>query len=125
MDEPSCTLARAIAALPRRRIIYTNACEPYAHKVLQARGLTGLFDAVYGVEHAGFHPKPDRLAFETVFAIDGLNPATAAMFEDDARNLRVPHAMGMQTVYVAPEPLDAPHIQHHTDDLAAFLARLT
>ena len=118
-------LATSIAALPGRRIIYTNACEPYAHKVLEARGLTGLFDAVYGVEHAGFHPKPDRLAFETVFAIDGLNPATAAMFEDDPRNLAAPHEMGMQTVYVAPDPLEAPHIQHHTDDLAAFLARLT
>lgn len=118
-------LATSIAALPGRRIIYTNACEPYAHKVLAARGLTGLFDAVYGVEHAGFHPKPDRLAFETVFTIDGLNPATAAMFEDDPRNLMVPHAMGMQTVYVAPDPLKAPHIQHHTDDLAAFLARLS
>ncbi len=118
-------LAGAISALPGRRIIYTNACEPYAHKVLAARGLTGLFDAVYGVEHAGLHPKPDRLAFETVFAIDGLNPATAAMFEDDPRNLKVPHELGMQTVYVAPDPLEVPHIQHHTDDLAAFLARLT
>jgi putative hydrolase of the HAD superfamily len=24
------------------------------------RGLAGLFDAIYGVEHAAFHPKPDR-----------------------------------------------------------------
>lgn len=118
-------LAAAIADLPGRRIVYTNACEPYALKVLEARGLSGLFDAVYGVEHAGFHPKPDRAAFEMVFAADGLNPATAAMFEDDTRNLQVPHAMGMRTVHVAPEAAPADHIHHHTDDLAAFLARLT
>lgn len=118
-------LAAGIAALPGRRIIYTNACKPYAHRVLEARGLSGLFDAVYGVEHADFHPKPDRLAFETVFARDGLDPAQAAMFEDDTRNLIVPHQMGMKTVHVAPDPSPQDHIHHHTDDLAGFLARLT
>lgn len=118
-------LAARIADLPGRRIVYTNACEPYAVKVLEARGLSGLFDAVYGVEHAGFHPKPDRAAFEMVFAADGLNPAKAAMFEDDTRNLQVPHAMGMRTVHVAPESAPADHIHHHTADLADFLGRLT
>lgn len=118
------SLAAAIAALPGRRIIYTNGCEPYAQQVLAARGLSGLFDAVYGVEHAGFLPKPERAAFEAIFARDGLSPSTAAMFEDDPRNLKVPHAMGMRTVFVAPDPLDAEHIHHHTDDLAAFLERL-
>lgn len=117
-------LADALAALPGRRVVYTNACEPYAMRVLQARGLSGLFDAVYGVEHAGFHPKPDRTAFETIFALDGLDPTRAAMFEDDPRNLAAPHAMGLRTVYVAPEPLQANHIHHHTDDLADFLRQL-
>jgi putative hydrolase of the HAD superfamily len=121
---PDPGLATAIRALPGRRIVYTNACAPYAEKVLAARGLTGLFDAIYGVEHANFHPKPTARAFETVFAQDGLAPATAAMFEDDARNLAVPHALGMRTVHVAPSHEPAPHIHHHTDDLAAFLSHL-
>lgn len=121
---PDPALALAIRALPGRKIVYTNGCAPYADKVIQARGLGGLFDAVYGVEHAGFHPKPAAIAFQTVFAMDGLAPEAAAMFEDDARNLAVPHALGMRTVHVAPSPEPAPHIHHHTDDLAAFLARL-
>lgn len=118
-------LAARIADLPGRRIVYTNASEPYAVKVLEARGLSGLFDAIYGVEHAGFHPKPDRAAFEMVFGLDGLDPTRAAMFEDDIRNLKVPHAMGMRTVHVAPEAAPQDHIHHHTDDLAAFLGTLT
>ncbi len=122
---PDPGLAASIAALPGRKIVYTNACAPYAEKVIAARGLGGLFDAVYGVEHAAFHPKPEARAFQTVFAQDGLNPAEAAMFEDDARNLAVPHALGMRTVHVAPAPEPAPHIHHHTDDLADFLSRLT
>jgi putative hydrolase of the HAD superfamily len=121
---PDPALATAIAALPGRKIVYTNACAPYAEKVLAARGLTGLFDALYGVEHAAFHPKPAPEAFATIFAKDGLTPTAAAMFEDDARNLVVPHALGLQTVHVAPEPALAPHISHHTNDLAGFLARL-
>lgn len=121
---PDPALAQAIAKLPGRKIIYTNACAPYAEKVLAARGLGNLFDAIYGVEHAEFHPKPDAQAFATVFARDGLNPVQGAMFEDDTRNLAVPHALGMRTVHVAPDPAPADHIHHHTDDLAAFLARL-
>jgi len=121
---PDPELGRAIAALPGRKIVYTNACAPYAENVIAARGLAGLFDRIYGVEHAGFHPKPDARAFQAVFAQDGLTPATAAMFEDDPRNLAVPHALGMQTVHVAPTPAPAPHVLHHTDDLAGFLVRL-
>ena len=117
-------LAARLAALPGRRIVYTNACVPYANKVLHARGLTGLFDAVYGVENAGFRPKPEQAAFAEVFAADGLDPTRAAMFEDDPRNLSAPHQMGMQTVLVAPKPVRARHIHHHTDDLAGFLAKI-
>lgn len=122
--EPDPDLATAINALPGRRIVYTNGTEPYARQVIAARGLDGLFDAVYGVEHAGFRPKPERLAFEAIIAQDGFHPERAAMFEDDARNLAAPHEMGMATVHVAPEREPADHIHHHTDDLADFLARL-
>jgi putative hydrolase of the HAD superfamily len=123
---PDPALAGAIAALPGRRIIYTNADVAYARKVLQARGLDGVFHALYGVEEAGYLPKPRADAFARVFAADGLDPTRAAMFEDDPRNLAVPHDLGMKTVHVAPAPLaePAPHIHHHTSDLAAFLARI-
>jgi putative hydrolase of the HAD superfamily len=121
---PDPDLAARIGALPGRRIVYTNGSAPYAARVLAARGLGDLFDAVYGVEHAGYRPKPAREAFDLVFAMDGLSPATAAMFEDDPRNLAAPHAMGMRTVHVAPEPEPAAHIHHHTADLPGFLGLL-
>ncbi len=123
--EPDPALRAGITALPGRRIVYTNGSEPYARRVLAARGLEGAFDALYGVEHAGYRPKPARAAFETVFALDGVEAGAAAMFEDDPRNLEAPHQMGMRTVHVADAPAPAQHIHHHTDDLAAFLARLT
>lgn len=121
---PDPDLAAGIRALPGRRIVYTNGSAPYAERVLAARGLSGLFDAVYGVEHAGYLPKPEPGAFDQVFARDRLDPGTGAMFEDDPRNLAAPHAMGMKTVHVAPDPQPAEHIHHHTDDLTGFLSRL-
>lgn len=121
---PDPMLAARLRDLPGRKIVYTNGCAPYAEQVLDHRGLDGIFDAVYGVEHANFRPKPERSAFETVFAADGLRPEQATMFEDDVRNLQAPHAMGMQTVHVAPAPDPHPHIHHHTDDLTEFLTRV-
>ncbi len=121
---PDAALRARITALPGRKIIYTNGSAPYAARVAAARGLDGVFDAIYGVEHANYAPKPDAEAFRTVFDADGLTASRAAMFEDDPRNLVAPHAMGLRTVHVAPGPLEAAHIHHHTDDLSGFLARL-
>lgn len=117
-------LRQKITDLPGRKIVYTNGSAPYAQRVLEARGLGGAFDAVYGIEHADFNPKPERVAFERVFEADGIAPEQGAMFEDDPRNLSAPHEMGMKTVHVAEEPHEADHIHHHTVDLNAFLGRL-
>jgi putative hydrolase of the HAD superfamily len=117
-------LVSAISALPGRKIVYTNGSENHAKRVLAARGLSAVFDAVYGVEHADFKPKPTHDAFAAVFAKDGVTPHSGAMFEDEARNLAVPHALGMRTVHVHQTPTSAPHIHHHTDDLTDFLSQL-
>ncbi len=122
--EPDPVLAAQIRNLPGRRIVYTNGCAPYAERVLDARGLSGLFDAVYGVEDADYLPKPDHDAFAKVFEKDGLTPSEAAMFEDDPRNLQVPHSLGMRTVHVAQHQDTGAHIHFHTDDLSSFLAKV-
>ena len=121
---PDPHLAELIGQLPGRRIVYTNGSAPYAAQVLRARGLDAAFDAIYGVEHAGYLPKPQEMAFRAVFDRDGTDPMQAAMFEDDPRNLTAPHAMGMRTVHVAPERGEGGHIEHHAPDLPAFLGRL-
>ncbi|WP_342078732.1 pyrimidine 5'-nucleotidase [Yoonia sp. SS1-5] len=122
--EPDPALAARIKALPGRKIVYTNGSHNHAKRVLAARGLSLSFDAVYGVEQAGFRPKPSAGAFEAVFATDGIAPKRAAMFEDEARNLAVPHQIGMKTVHVHDTPETGDHIHHHTSDLAAFLSQL-
>lgn len=117
-------LRARIAELPGRKIIYTNGTAPYAEQVTAARGLDGLFDAIYGVEHAGYRPKPEAAAFEKIFALDDVDGPTAAMFEDEARNLSYPHSIGMRTVHVAPKRDECAYITHHTDDLSGFLKQI-
>lgn len=126
---PDTGLLAAISALPGRKVVYTNGSREHARRVTAALGLSTAFDALYGFEDAGYLAKPKPAAFAGVFARDGLDPAAAAMFEDDPRNLMEPHRLGMRTVLVAPaaDPgtaEDTTHIHHRTDDLTDFLGRL-
>ncbi|MEO8529709.1 MAG: pyrimidine 5'-nucleotidase [Deltaproteobacteria bacterium] len=118
--ETDLVLAARIRALPGVKIVYTNGPKDHAERVTAARGLSGVFDGLYGIGEAGFRPKPERAAFETIFAQAGVRADQAAMFEDDPKNLLAPYAMGMRTVLVH-QPGDGEHIHHKTDDLTAFL----
>ncbi len=130
---PDPVLARAIARLPGRKIIHTNADAAYAGRVLAARGLSG-FDAILGIGETGWHPKPDLRAYDAIRAAVGFDPREAAMFEDAPRNLAVPFTQGMRTILVGsghdgpghrPMPPEATlHITHHTLDLSGFLDAL-
>lgn len=119
---PDPDLAELIGALPGRKIIYTNGTVPYAQNVIKARGLRDTFDAIYGVENANFRPKPERAAFEKVFGIDGFDRQSAVMFEDDARNLEVPKAMGLATVHISETHSDAVYIDHRAPQLTDFMS---
>lgn len=119
-------LRTAIGRLPGRKIVYTNGSRTHARRVTAALGLDGAFDRLYGFEDAAYVPKPEAAAFAAVFALDGIDPRRGAMFEDDHRNLAVPHSLGMRTVLVGPRletgNAGRPHVHHATDDLVAFLA---
>lgn len=118
---PDPDLARAISRLRGRRVVFTNGDSAYAARVLAARGLSDTFDMVYGAEHAGFASKPGPEAFARVFRREGLAPRESAMFEDDLRNLAVPHGLGLATVLVGGDAT-ADHVDYRTDDLTGFLA---
>ena len=117
---PAPLLSAAIGRLPGRKVVFTNGSREHARRVTGAAGLDGAFDALYGFEDARFVPKPEAAAFDAVFALAGLAPARAALFEDDHRNLAVPHRLGMRTVLVGPQAAH-PHVHHQTEDLAGFL----
>ena len=90
---------------------------------------------MFDIVAAELEPKPRPQVYERFLARHDVDPARAAIFEDLARNLEVPHALGMITVLVVPEGAgtvlreewelagrDAPHVDHVTDNLAGFLS---
>ena len=92
------------------------------------------FDDVFDIKAAELEPKPRPRSMSAFSPAIRSIRTEAAIFEDLARNLEVPHALGMTTVLVVPEGArvvlredwelagrDAPHVDHVTDDLAGFL----
>jgi len=123
--KPNPLLGAAIMALPGRKIIYTNGTIPYAKEVLTKLQISGVFDVIYGVESAEYHPKPEKSAFEKVFSLDKTNTENAAMFEDDQRNLIIPKKLGMRTVLVTPSyETKLTHVDYITSDLTNFLRQI-
>lgn len=118
-------LAAALARLPGRRLIFTNADAGHATRVLQRLGLETRFDDIFHIGTAAFVPKPNPESFERLRAAHAIEPASACFFEDVERNLEPAAALGMTTVLVrAPlEERPAAYVNHATADLAGFLAQ--
>jgi putative hydrolase of the HAD superfamily len=135
--EPNAALGQAIEKLPGRKLILTNGTRRHADAVLARLELDRHFEDVFDIVAAQLEPKPSPQTYDRFLKVLNVEPATAAMFEDLARNLAVPHALGMTTVLVVPERTrevlregweleghDAPHVDHVTDDLVGFLQEL-
>jgi putative hydrolase of the HAD superfamily len=130
---PAPDLDAALAALPGRKIVFTNGSVPHATRVLNRLGVAHRFEAIFDIAAAAYIPKPDPKPYDVIVRQFGIAPRRTAMVEDVARNLIPAHALGMTTVWVpggperaAPAPADAPYVHHRTgEDLAAWLNGLT
>ena len=116
-------LIAALERLPGRRLIFTNADDVHAERVLARLGLADLFDEVFHIGSFGFLPKPDPAGFARLAADHGVDPRATAFFEDAERNLAPAADLGMTTVLVGPHAAasTATFVHHRTDSLASFL----
>lgn len=130
-------LAKAIARLPGRKIIYTNGSRGHAERVADKLGVLHLFDDITDIASNNFCPKPEADAYQSFVSQHQLKPRSAVMFEDMPHNLEVPHALGMATVLVHSDYNDHPvqksikqwtslpdHVHHQTYNLTEFLGSL-
>lgn len=132
--EPNPALGSAIAKLPGRKLILTNGSTDHVDAVLARLGITEHFEAVFDIIAAELEPKPAPQTYRRFLVAHSVDPTRAAMFEDLARNLVIPHQLGMTTVLVVPdgakevvredwelEGRDAAYVDYVTDDLTRFL----
>jgi putative hydrolase of the HAD superfamily len=121
-------LGEALAALPGRKFVFTNAAVEHAERVLQRLGIDHHFHGVFDIVAANYRPKPEPLIYRELIDRHAIAPCRAVMVEDMARNLAPAAALGMTTVWVRTGAewgalgADAGHIDHVVDDLASWLA---
>jgi putative hydrolase of the HAD superfamily len=129
---PDPLLNEAVGRLPGRRFVLTNGCRNYAQRVLDRIELGNMFEDIWDIRAMGYLPKPDPAAYRSLIDKGAIQPRSTALFEDLARNLVPARELGMTTVWLnngstwskqGPEhPIaQSHHIDHETQDLAAFL----
>lgn len=124
---PCARLADRIAALPGRRLIFTNANADYAERVLAARGLEGLFEDICDIRATSYVPKPQPAAYQHLLAAHRIDPARSLFVEDMARNLSPAKVLGMTTLWLdngaesGHRDLNPAHIDYRASDLADWL----
>lgn len=124
--EPDPGLRAGLERLEGPRLIFTNGATSHAKRVLERLALAELFHGVFALEDAELIPKPDPRTFARMIARFGVDPATAAFFEDTPKNLIPAKAIGMTTVLVgagaAAIARDADFIDFHAASPGPFLA---
>jgi putative hydrolase of the HAD superfamily len=131
---PNAALSAALERLPGRKLILTNGTRKHAMAVMKRLEVDHHFEDVFDIASAQLDPKPQAIVYERFLRMHAVDATRAAMFEDLARNLDVPHTLGMVTVLVVPqgervvlreawelEGHDAAHVDFVTDDLSGFL----
>ena len=96
-------LGAALEKLPGRKLILTNGTRKHADAVMRRLEIDQHFEDVFDIIAAELEPKPAAKTYERFLARHDVDAAKAAMFEDLARNLEAPYALGMTTVLVVPE----------------------
>ena len=100
--KPDPVLGAAIRQLPGRKFIFTNGNRSHAERTARQLGILDHFDDIFDIIAAGLNPKPAPETYDLFLASYGVAGPNAVMFEDLARNLAVPKALGMTTVLIVP-----------------------
>ena len=93
-------LVAAVAALPGRKLVFTNGDVTYAQRVLDKLGLGTSFEAIHDIHAMDYIPKPAPASYAALCDRWDIAPTSALFVEDMARNLAPAQALGMTTVWI-------------------------
>jgi putative hydrolase of the HAD superfamily len=124
---PNPALVEALAQLRGRKIVHTNGSVRHAERLLDHLGLSDAFTGIVDIVAAEFDPKPSLTGYHLLLRRHAVDPRSALMVEDIARNLAPAAELGMTTAWMRGEldwataEAEADYIHHIVDDLAGFL----
>jgi putative hydrolase of the HAD superfamily len=124
---PDPALVTALAKLRGRKIVHTNGSVRHAERLLDHLEVSDSFSGIVDIVAADFEPKPALPGYRLLLQRHAVEPRTAIMVEDMARNLAPAAELGMTTAWMrngldwAAAESDSDYIHHIIDDLAGFL----
>ena len=125
---PDPALVVALARLRGRKIVHTNGSVRHAERLLDHLRVSDSFSGIVDIVAADFEPKPALAGYRLLLQRHSVEPKTAIMVEDMARNLAPAAELGMTTAWMrngldwAAAESDRDYIHHIIDDLAGFLS---
>jgi putative hydrolase of the HAD superfamily len=94
-------LHHALARLPGRKVIFSNAPRHYVDGVVRALGVARFFSAIYTIESTRFRPKPAFHGFHVLMRAHDLDPHRCVFVDDVLENLQAARRLGIATVWVS------------------------
>ena len=110
--KPNKKLNKELENLKGRKIIYTNANRQHADDVLKKLELSHMFEEIFDIKTANYIPKPEVEPYKKIINDFSINPSTAIMFDDIAKNLVPAKKVGFTSVWI-----DAGY-ENFSDDIA-------
>ena len=100
---PNEELDRVLAEIEAEKVVFTNASEEHARRVLRALGVERHFSRIIDVRAVGYAAKPDPKAYRRALEILGAEGEECLIVDDRVRNLTPAKELGMVTVLVSDE----------------------
>ncbi len=94
-------LVDTLSLFPNRKIIFTNASQDHAVRVIEILGIDEFFSEIIDILQISPYCKPMPEAYHKALEIIGLsNPADCVVIDDSPRNLKTASEMGFFTIQV-------------------------
>lgn len=106
-------LDAALAALPVRKVIFTNSPREHAERVLGTLGLMHHFERIFDLRYFNFIGKPDPASYAHVLEYLRVPGKHVLMLEDSAYNLPPAKALGMTTILIGASLPTHPDADYH------------
>lgn len=93
-------LQKVLAGMRGGMVVFSNGSSGYVRRILEALGVSSLFEDLFTIEFMDFIPKPRVYPFRKVMELYGRKPGDCVLVDDRPANVRTALDMGMSAVFV-------------------------
>ena len=102
--QPNGALDLVLNGIELEKIVFTNASEEHARRVLRVLGIERHFSRIVDIRAVNYLSKPNLKAYQRILDILGATGGECLIVEDNIRNLREAKKLGMITILVDGDP---------------------